>query len=135
MLIKSTLNNQPVYWLSAFRSPTAIISFIDKIRRSFFWKELDNQTSPTRKLHTIIWQTVCQSKLGGGLGLGFIDIKNEALLAKWWWKFSKEKGRLWREILVGKYGEDCLNVLRTAWRDGRSIPMSPVVRSIVSLSN
>lgn len=41
----------------------------------------------------------------GGLGLGNLDKKNQALLAKWWWRFEEEKDALWRKIISNKYGD------------------------------
>ena len=38
------------------------------------------------------WELVQQSKEKGGLGVGDIEVKNAALLLKWWWKFAKSRG-------------------------------------------
>lgn len=40
----------------------------------------------------------------GGLGLGDLDKKNQALLAKWRWRFE-EAAALWRKIIANKYGD------------------------------
>ena len=39
-------------------------------------------------------------------GLGIIDLKffNLALLGKWIWRLGSDKGDLWKEILISKYG-------------------------------
>lgn len=36
-LIKSTLANLPVYYISLFKMPIAMINKLDRIRRNFFW--------------------------------------------------------------------------------------------------
>lgn len=111
------------------------VQAIDKIRRSFFWKELDHQDSPCRKLHAVRWEAICQLKQAGGLGIGRLEEKNESLLAKWWWRFGKEKDSLWRKILVGKYGEDCLHIIWQAWKSGVNVKVSPVMKNIISISD
>jgi len=47
---------------------------------------------------------VCEPRDFGGLGI--IDIRsfNLALLGKWIWRLSTNKGGLWKEILDSKYG-------------------------------
>jgi len=47
---------------------------------------------------------VCEPRVVGGLGI--IDIRNFnlALLGKWIWRLGMDKGGLWKEILVSKYG-------------------------------
>ena len=84
-------------------------------------------------MHLIGWSTICQPRKEGGLGIGYLDTKNEALLAKWWWRFYKEKNGLWRKILVGKYGADCLNTLREAWKNKLKINASPVIKSVIMI--
>lgn len=50
------------------------------------------------------WDKVTLPKEQGGLGFARLDIVNEALLAKWWWRFGNEKEALWRRVLDSKYG-------------------------------
>ena len=50
------------------------------------------------------WGTVYLSKKKGGLGIGRIAEKNYALLAKWFWRFSRDSGSLWKKLLCAKYG-------------------------------
>lgn len=69
VLIKSTLNNLPVYWWSLFKTPKGIIKEIDLIRRQFFWGEIQEGNITTKKLHTLRWDTLCLPKITGGLGL------------------------------------------------------------------
>lgn len=38
------------------------------------------------------------------MGLGGLQLKNWALLAKWWWRFGEEKGALWKKVIESKYG-------------------------------
>lgn len=47
---------------------------------------------------------VIKPKDDEGLALGSLELKNWALLAKWFWRFRKEKEALWRKVIVAKYG-------------------------------
>jgi len=40
------------------------------------------------------------------LGIRKLTTLNKALLGKWLWQFGKEEDRLWRRVVVSKYGED-----------------------------
>ncbi|XP_057450751.1 uncharacterized protein LOC130742662 [Lotus japonicus] len=40
----------------------------------------------------------------GGLGVGFLEWKNKAMLLKWVWRFGREKDALWRMVICKKYG-------------------------------
>lgn len=42
----------------------------------------------------------------GGLGVKRMLQQNLALLAKWWWRFGKDKESLWVKVIKGKYGLD-----------------------------
>ena len=37
------------------------------------------------------------------MGVYPVTVLNKALLAKWWWKFAKEKEALWRRVICNKY--------------------------------
>lgn len=50
----------------------------------------------------------------GGLGIGNLRFKNEALLAKWLWRFSLEPNALWRRIIMSKYGSDPFDWVSTS---------------------
>lgn len=39
----------------------------------------------------------------GGLGIGVLATKNQALLARWGWRFLMEKDALWRQTIASKY--------------------------------
>lgn len=40
----------------------------------------------------------------GGLGILKIGLFNQALLGNWLWRFGKECNRLWRQVIITKYG-------------------------------
>ena len=57
-----------------------------------------------RKIACDSWKKVCKPREFGELGI--IDLKNFnlALLGKWIWRLGSDKGGLWKEIIVSKYG-------------------------------
>ncbi|KAK2644337.1 hypothetical protein Ddye_019532 [Dipteronia dyeriana] len=57
-----------------------------------------------RKIHTVDWNTLCNSKKNGGLGIGKMLVKNQSLLAKWVWRFGIDDKALWRRVINARYG-------------------------------
>lgn len=97
-------------------------------RRSFFWGESQESNYSTRKLHTIRRDMLCARKENGGLGLGNLERKNIALLAKWCWKFRKDKKKLWHNFVTGKYGD------LTSTSTNPRVQLSPFMIAIANLS-
>ncbi|KAK1564769.1 hypothetical protein Q3G72_011280 [Acer saccharum] len=65
VLIKSVLSSLPSYFMSVFRMPVGVAMDIEKVQRSFFWGDGREK----RKLHAVNWETLCNSKKNGGLGI------------------------------------------------------------------
>jgi hypothetical protein len=63
-LISSSLNSTPIYHMSIYLLPKAIVHKMDKTRRSFFWQGGGTK----RKYHLIKWTIICKGKKKGGLG-------------------------------------------------------------------
>jgi hypothetical protein len=55
-----------------------------------------------KKYHLVKWDTVCNAKDIGGLGILNLRWMNISLLTKWLWKLEKEDG-LWQTIVKEKY--------------------------------
>ena len=64
-LCKSIISAVPSYPMQTSYLPTKVCDSIDKICRSFLWRE----STGKRKLHLVLWNQVCQDKQLGGLGL------------------------------------------------------------------
>lgn len=128
VLLKAAIDSVPVYWFSLFKMPQTVISIIDKLRRRFFWGE--DQASQ-KKIHLLNWNSICQRKIDGGLGLASLRARNHAFLAKWIWRAFSERDSFWNKFLVSRYGR--------AWNfDLGSIQTqkcSPLVRGIASVSS
>ena len=58
------------------------------------------------KTHLVRWDKVCTPIANGGLRIRKLTTFNKALLGKWLWGFRKDEDRLWRRVVVSKYGED-----------------------------
>ncbi|KAK2654157.1 hypothetical protein Ddye_014013 [Dipteronia dyeriana] len=60
-LIKSVLESLPTYFMSVFQISVCVAKTIEKSQRSFFWDDGVEK----RKLHTVAWVTICNSKKKG----------------------------------------------------------------------
>ena len=86
-LIRSTLSNLPIYYMSVLRLPSSVRSRLEQIQRDFLW----GGGSLERKPHLVRWKVVCLSKKKGGLGIKCLSILNKVLLSKWNWRFANER--------------------------------------------
>ncbi|XP_058185619.1 uncharacterized protein LOC131302843 [Rhododendron vialii] len=100
--IKSSVSILPIYYMSLFKMPITVAKSIEKIQRQFFWGD----TLEKKKLHLVKWSCLTKSRKRGGLGIKKLLDHYLSLLAKWWWRFYKEKGSLWHKVISMKYGLD-----------------------------
>ncbi|RVW14147.1 putative ribonuclease H protein [Vitis vinifera] len=100
-LIKSTLSNLLIYFMSLFVIPRKVRLRLKKIQREFLWGDMEEK----RKIHLVRWAVICKDKRHGGLGLRYLKEFNHALLGKWLWRFPTERESFWRRVIVGKFGE------------------------------
>ena len=101
-LLKSMLSSLPTYFLSLFTIPVSVAHRIEKLQRNFLWGGMGDDF----KHHLVGWDKVCTPKEKGGLGVRRLIPFNKALLGKWLWRFGLEEHKLWRRVLVAKYGVD-----------------------------
>ena len=104
-LIRSTLSNLPIYFMSIFQIPRAVRIRLEKIQRDFLW----GGGALEQKPHLVRWSIVCDDKGKGGLGVKSLGLFNKALLGKWAWRFANEKTALWNQVIRRKYGEEIWN--------------------------
>ncbi|WJZ93749.1 hypothetical protein VitviT2T_012666 [Vitis vinifera] len=103
-LIKSTLASMPIYQLSLFRMTKMVARRLEKLQRDFLW----GGGSLERKVHLINWEAVCAQKEKGGLGIRRIARLNKVLLGKWLWRFAFEEDKLWKKVIMEKFGQEGL---------------------------
>jgi hypothetical protein len=101
-LLKSTLSSLLTYFLSLFTIPVSVAHRIEKLQRNFLWGGMGDDF----KHYLVGWDKVCTPKEKGGLGVRRLIPFNKALLGKWFWRFGLEDNKLWRRVLVAKYGAD-----------------------------
>lgn len=86
------------------------LSRIDAAHRNFVWDAFDGS------FKFPLVKQICTPLHMGGLGCPSLKIMNDALLAKWLWRFGVEKVALWRRVVAAKYVTDSM--------DSNSCPIS-----------
>lgn len=96
------MNNLPTYYFFSFYDPVGadVVKDLQKIRRLFLWSGRDKQ----RCLAAVKWDQVIKTKKFGGLGLGDLKTKNQALLTKCVWRYGNEAGTPWRNMVKDNFG-------------------------------
>ncbi|GLT61795.1 hypothetical protein SLA2020_344770 [Shorea laevis] len=98
-LVSSVISTIPNFYMQAMWLPSSIQKEIDRISRNFIWGSMDGQ----KKLHLINWETICQPRKQGGLGLRSAKDATIVAISKLNWRFHTKEGKVWREVLVKKY--------------------------------
>nr|KYP44925.1 LINE-1 reverse transcriptase isogeny [Cajanus cajan] len=71
-LINSVLNAMPIHFLSFFKAPNSVIKEIMAIQRDFLWRGVKDGS----KIPWVKWETMCKSKVEGGLGIKDVRLFN-----------------------------------------------------------
>ncbi|KAH1040657.1 hypothetical protein J1N35_042400 [Gossypium stocksii] len=79
VLINSMLSSLPIYFMSIFQAPVAVINKTDKIRRKFLW----GSEGGRQKMAKVKWKQIYTPKEKGGAGVVDLRVKNKTLIAKW----------------------------------------------------
>lgn len=111
--INNSLSNVPSYMLSLCLASNYVITKLGFIRKKCF---LQNGLN-TRKYKLVDWDSVCQPKDYGGLGLLDLRCMDTSLLVKWLWRLESSYG-LWQRIIKETYLKDSLLVQtkkKTQW--------------------
>ena len=86
------------------------------------------------------WVRVCAKKIKGGLGIPNLQVRNNALLAKWWWRYATEENSLWRKVIEARYGQGAQNwipnirnrrKMSNIWREVIKVGEDPKVKKFV----
>ncbi|XP_057428588.1 uncharacterized protein LOC130722016 [Lotus japonicus] len=91
---------KPVVDQMSARAPKGVIGEMEAKMRRFLW----GGSVGNRKISWVAWEDLCKGVRYGGMGLGFLEWKNKALLLKWFWRFGRERDALWRRLVCAKYG-------------------------------
>ncbi|GLU23277.1 hypothetical protein SLE2022_392990 [Rubroshorea leprosula] len=98
-LLRSVLSALPIYFMYIFRIPKIVLHELVSLQRKFLW----GYTKDKSKLAWLSWEKVCRNRSEGGLRVPNLDCRNIAMLGKWWDRFVKEKGSLWKKVVIDKY--------------------------------
>ena len=105
-LVNCVLGSLGTYWFSLFAAPKGVLKSMEDIRRKFFWGE----TSEEKAIPWVRWTEAMRPREEGGLGINSLKHLNQALIAKWAWRFVREDKAIWVNILKSLYGNYCLNI-------------------------
>ena len=98
-LINSVLTALPLFYLSFFKAPSAVLKRLISIERNFLW----GGGAEGKKFAWVAWDHICVPRKQGGLGIKAIKDFNRALLIKWKWLLFHQSDYLWSRILTSKY--------------------------------
>lgn len=98
-LIKASLSNLPMYYMSLFPVPVGVVEKIRNIQRRFLW----SGETEKKGLALVRWEIVQLPKKYGGLNVSNTLNRNLGLMLKWCWRYFQEPNSLWREIIRQKY--------------------------------
>ena len=98
-LIQTNLEALPSYLCSSCLLPASTAHAIDRLHRQFFWRQQkDKNATPL-----IAWDTICQPKSQGGLGLRKTLPLNQAFIAKLGWKILTDHNNFWVNLVRKRY--------------------------------
>ena len=88
VLLKSVLNNMPIYQSSILLAPGSVIRKLERLLRKFIW---EGGKGNEKKLHLISWDKIQKPCDEGGLQVRSLTIQNLALGAKLLWQLITGK--------------------------------------------
>ncbi|GLT98274.1 hypothetical protein SLE2022_157860 [Rubroshorea leprosula] len=98
-LLNSVLSALPIFYMSLFLLPKAVLAELISIQRRFLW----GGPGLNKKISWVKWEHVCRDKVKGGLGIPDLLRKNRALLGKWWYRLGDGVENLWKRVVREKY--------------------------------
>nr|GEX56906.1 RNA-directed DNA polymerase, eukaryota [Tanacetum cinerariifolium] len=106
-LLKSVLGSTPIYAMSIYKCPKAVLHVLESLRQKFFY----GIHSDERKFSWVSWPKILASKKNGGLGASSFYALNRALLFKWVWRFISGDNSLWFRFIKSMHGATISNVV------------------------
>ena len=106
---------------------------MEDIRRNFLWGETDEE----KAIPWVKWSEAMRAREEGGLGINSLKHLNQALIAKWAWRFVNEDKAIWVQILKSIHGENCLIIdssdagINSNWREMMKHLKDPDIRKLL----
>ena len=97
--IKEVVQFIPTYPISVFHLPIGLLKDIEAMIQKFWWGCSEN----SRKIHWVWWETLCSSKLLGGMEFKDLQMLNDAMLGKQVWCLFHERNSLVYKVFRAKY--------------------------------
>ncbi|GAU40270.1 hypothetical protein TSUD_60610 [Trifolium subterraneum] len=104
VLLNSVLNSIPIFYLSFLKMSVKVWKKIVRLQREFLW----GGGRGVRKINWVKWNIICQPKSTGGLGVRDVRVVILSLLTKGKWRLLISDQTLWKQVLVGRYGDGIL---------------------------
>lgn len=99
VLIKAVVQAIPSYAMACFSFSNSFCNKLNMAIRNFWWKgDPTNKGIPWTK-----WETMCSSKLHGGMGFRDFSAFNQAMLTKQGWRCITNPHSFWSRLLKGLY--------------------------------
>ena len=99
VLLQAVAQAIPIFVMNCFKLPKGFLNDLNMTMAKFWWGDSSNKS----KIHWRKWETLCCSKMIGGLGFKEMESFNLALLAKQWWRIIHNEKSLSFRVLKGKY--------------------------------
>ncbi|KAA3472023.1 reverse transcriptase [Gossypium australe] len=99
-LAQSVLLSIPTYFMQTMKIPQGVCEEIERVARQFIW----GSSGKNSKMALVGWDTICQPKGRGGLGLRHLNDQNSSFLMKIGFSLVSKSDALWVRILRAKYG-------------------------------
>ncbi|GJX07697.1 RNA-directed DNA polymerase, eukaryota, reverse transcriptase zinc-binding domain protein [Tanacetum coccineum] len=101
-LLKSVLSSIPIFHLSIFKAPIAVLGKLESIRAHFFNGHYPNNKKPSWTK----WTNILAPKAKGGLGVSSLFTLNRALMLKWVWRFHAQSLSFWARFIKSIHGDN-----------------------------
>ncbi|KAA3487341.1 reverse transcriptase [Gossypium australe] len=99
-LAQSVLLSIPSYFMQTMMIPKGVCDDIERMVRQFIW----GSTERNYKMALVGWDTICQPRARGGLGLRKLNDQNSSFFMKIGFSLVSNSDMLWVRVLRSKYG-------------------------------
>ncbi|KAJ9565762.1 hypothetical protein OSB04_001728 [Centaurea solstitialis] len=99
-----------------------VLGELERVRKNFFWGGGEGSKSGKKVRAWFNWEKTVSSLENGGLNIWSLATMNQALLAKWWWRFFSDNEALWNKVIKSLYeGRGGIERRVRSGREGSSI--------------